>query len=507
MRKQIKRANITMALAAVTLSAVIGCAPLAASTVESEEAGDETAAETSAISLFRPVEIRENDGTEILRVPVDETGYNDKYLDAAERGCGSCHDDLASQHPATALNVHPNEDIEFTSLTVSSCIDCHTVMSGYLSDNCNLGSVIHSVHRDIEDADCWSCHYASNGSSEMQMWDEVKYNYLHGIIPVADQSTVSATFDWNQDLTIPVDSYFPLSKDWDGASIIGIDPTLEGDALEAELQRVWDEWTIAVHGDGVAEEKTWTLDELIAEFPSEQLILKDHCAENPFGGSMITAVNVKGINVNHLYEAAGADLTQGGYVTFENATGRNSSEYLADLVPTYLVYEIDGKKLDLCNGYPVRLMTAYQPGPAQTKNITGFAFVNDGSEPYFTPKTEGHPNEDAATEDQFISTNCPNVGTFDVQEGQVIKVGEPFTLSGYADAFTHNITAVEISLDNGATWEEYSTDGAKVDTFVNGNYTFTPQEPGAYVISVRAKSDYEPTAVSPKAWKVMLNAK
>ena len=65
-------------------------------------------------------------------------------------------------------------------------------------------------------------------------------------------------------------------------------------------------------------------------------------------------------------------------------------------------------------------------------------------------------------------------------------VGEPVVFEGYADDFEHNIAAVQFSLDDGASWTAYPTQGARSDRGVRWTFSYTPQRAGRYLLKARA---------------------
>lgn len=65
-------------------------------------------------------------------------------------------------------------------------------------------------------------------------------------------------------------------------------------------------------------------------------------------------------------------------------------------------------------------------------------------------------------------------------------VGRAIGFSGWVDDFEHNIAAVQFSLDGGAHWTEYGTPGVSLERGVRWQFTYTPQKPGRYLLSVRA---------------------
>ena len=66
------------------------------------------------------------------------------------------------------------------------------------------------------------------------------------------------------------------------------------------------------------------------------------------------------------------------------------------------------------------------------------------------------------------------------------RVGEPLVFDGYVDDFERNVSAMQFSLDGGATWTTYQTAGAVIDKGVNWHFVYRPERPGRYLLKVRA---------------------
>ena len=66
------------------------------------------------------------------------------------------------------------------------------------------------------------------------------------------------------------------------------------------------------------------------------------------------------------------------------------------------------------------------------------------------------------------------------------RVGEPLEFDGYVDDFERNVSAMQFSLDGGATWTTYQTAGAVIDKGVNWHFVYRPERPGRYLLKVRA---------------------
>lgn len=65
-------------------------------------------------------------------------------------------------------------------------------------------------------------------------------------------------------------------------------------------------------------------------------------------------------------------------------------------------------------------------------------------------------------------------------------VGRAIGFSGWVDDFERNISAVQFSLDGGTHWTEYATPGVSSERGVRWQFTYTPQQPGRYLLAVRA---------------------
>lgn len=68
----------------------------------------------------------------------------------------------------------------------------------------------------------------------------------------------------------------------------------------------------------------------------------------------------------------------------------------------------------------------------------------------------------------------------------VYHVGQSIPFSGYADDFDQGIAAIQFSLDDGATWTTYETEGTVTDKGVNWRFNYTPTRPGRYLLKARA---------------------
>ena len=97
------------------------------------------------------------------------------------------------------------------------------------------------------------------------------------------------------------------------------------------------------------------------------------------------------------------------------------------------------------------------------------------------------------------------MGICDTPEGLIIPVGEPYEFKGFADAFDEQVVTMEFSMDGGQTWTSFDVPESDPRAWVYWHFTWTPEETGAYVLSVRGVT--ESGVVTRTADQVMVNVK
>lgn len=275
--------------------------------------------------------------------------------------------------------------------------------------------------------------------------------------------------------------------------IENIGRTMANEPLDEE---VFNTWTISVTGK-VDNPFTMTLPELIAEAPSETFITTQECGMNPAGGDLISNVEVTGIPMSWLLEKAG--VQEGATAVMATAPdGWARGNLLENLEERegYLVYEINGERLDWVTGYPVR---AWYPGRSAQNQIrwTGELNVVDTPPEQIKQFKGWYLNEKNTVESDSQTLtytkdaigegwNKPNAGIFYLHEGQILEAGVSHEFEGYAYGFDSQIAAVEFSMDNGKTWVTCETPDSDLTKWVYWHFDFTPETQGAYVLSVRA---------------------
>lgn len=72
---------------------------------------------------------------------------------------------------------------------------------------------------------------------------------------------------------------------------------------------------------------------------------------------------------------------------------------------------------------------------------------------------------------------------------QHCRPGKPIAFEGYATDYDKRIIAMEFSMDKGATWTRYETEGASSDKLVHWKFAYTPEAEGVYTLLVRSVNE------------------
>ncbi|ACV22698.1 Oxidoreductase molybdopterin binding domain [Slackia heliotrinireducens] len=484
------------ALGATALLAGALCAVGCAQT-EAENPDD-----ASSVVIENPAVFVDDDGDLIQLAPFDDRTnaawyqqdpfkqFNTNYLHADQRGCKSCHSDLADL-VWNSEYYHPGRYGLNVEWTVQTCRGCHST-SGYgidITEDNKFGDIMHATHMNVE-TECWSCHatsssnliYDSDTEGTMLLWEDARTEELRGFTDIASDD-MDGEFTYNQDLVMDVEDLPSIDVqfyEWDYKRI-------ENEANDVPLDaQMMKDWTITMSGK-VKEEKTWNLQDLIDDpnVPKETKVVKWHCVLNAFGGNVIGQAEVTGIPYSWLIEQCGG-LTEdaNGIENFSADGFSDGASVPLELVTdgtALVVYEVNGEPLTWSVGYPCFGMAGGTACGSWAKQLSDIV-VTGPETPFFNMVT-GRPA--SADENDTLQYNNPNVGIIGLKDGQVVQAGEPLTIQGYADAFDKEITAVELSFDRGATWKTFPVSGTDLEKLLIWEYTFTP-DAGSYYVEARA---------------------
>ncbi len=242
----------------------------------------------------------------------------------------------------------------------------------------------------------------------------------------------------------------------------------------------------------VARPFTLTYAELLA-LPRIERVLTLECISNPIGGNYLGNARWTGTPLKPLLERA-QPLKEAAWAVLYGADGLSTGHPMARLwnPENFLAYHMNGEGLPPDHGYPVRIFIPGKFGMKQPKWITRIEFVNHAYLGYW--ETRGW------------SDSCERLGHArftDLKDGAKVS-GKNFELTGNALGNLDGIQAVEISFDDGETWDRvnlFSNPSRLVWSF--WKYIWVNPQPGEYKIRVRTidgkgrVQGYEPREIFP----------
>lgn len=260
-----------------------------------------------------------------------------------------------------------------------------------------------------------------------------------------------------------------------------------------------------------------SMDELKTKFSPARLVAVNQCSGNSrgrfeprvFGGQWgdgaMGCAEWVGARLQDILRAAG--LKSGAREVTFNGLDSPAAPAVPDFVksltvqhilddPDVLVaYQMNGEPLPMLNGFPARLVVPGWYATYWVKNLSEITVLNrefDGfwmQTAYRIPATPCGCVEPGSKPTRTVPIHRMTVRSFiaSPEEGAQVAAGRPVMLKGVAFDGGYGITEVEISSDNGASWER-----ARLGEDL-GRYAFrewsaawTPNRPGHHRLMVRA---------------------
>lgn len=439
--------------------------------------GEKVAANAEA---NQPARYQDAFGFTYQPVPSDPKGWNLTYLNADERGCLACHtsfEDIVMSLP-TKHNVYGTGYPTIT--TIANCLGCHR-NAGF--GNIPLSVSIHGIHNgaatfEAMNGSCDSCHYISNGASTpgenmFEMWDYAKYDLFQGITKVAAEDA-ALDLSYDQDTCSTNSQIFFESLNNEPANWrTTCDPA------------VADEWIVSIGGE-VENPIEMSVTELKETFGTKTFTMKQPCIENATGNAWIFQAELTGISMKDIIDyVKPSDTVTNIKCTSEDGYNMVSPAFAnVNVEDCLLVTEINGEPLPPTQGYPLTLAVPRNSAASYIKTIMTIDFVT---------KDGGSHTEAAAASTPIdphtgVMQGKPNSAVLNYPDGVVLsdQAGKPLTIEGYADAYSDPVTKIEFSLDKGKTWTTLETPDNDPTCWTYWRLTYTPAEPGAYLLKVRA---------------------
>jgi DMSO/TMAO reductase YedYZ molybdopterin-dependent catalytic subunit len=221
----------------------------------------------------------------------------------------------------------------------------------------------------------------------------------------------------------PTDEFYVVSKNL-------IDPDPDGGS-----------WRLQVSG---ATENTVVLNyDDIRAMPSQEQYTTMQCISNEVGGELMSNALWRGVPLRDVIDQAGP-TDDAKYVLMRSVDGYTDSISMdfAMHPQTMLAYEMNGERLTSKHGYPLRLLTPGKYGMKHPKWITEVILMQDEELGFWQKRGW----DQVATMNTTVRIDVPS-------DGKTVDP-EPLLVQGVAFSGDRGISKVEVSTDQGGTWQE-----------------------------------------------------
>ncbi len=204
-------------------------------------------------------------------------------------------------------------------------------------------------------------------------------------------------------------------------------------------------WKLSLTGTGKT--KIYSLDDL-KNLPIYTQYSTFECVSNLVNGNLISNANWGGIKISDLLSDAGLSTSNAQYVVFYSVDGYTVGIPIAKaLMPDSLVaYQMNGVELPQRHGYPLRAVIPGLYGMMSAKWITKIELFDSFYNGYW--QSRGYtPNATVNTLAFIIVPGDGSQVSLSQNKGTIL-------LGGYAFAGDRGISKVELSFDQGQTWQE-----------------------------------------------------
>ncbi len=261
----------------------------------------------------------------------------------------------------------------------------------------------------------------------------------------------------------------------------GIQPITPNDKFYVVTKNVIDPrvraslWQLSITGL-VDRPRTYGFDDL-RSMPAVTQETTLSCISNPVGGGLQSNAMWTGVPLAALLADAGPG--DGVVEVLLTAVDGYSDTFSIDkaMEPTTLVaYQMNGEPLPQRHGYPARILVPGLFGEKNVKWVTTIELVDANAKGFYEQQGWG-PDFVVPTRSRFTEPDFT----------QPLPMGGPVTLRGTAFAGDRGVSSVEVSKDDGKTWDradlEYSTSRL---AWVLWRYDWQPERPGEIPLMVRA---------------------
>ncbi|MDQ3525635.1 MAG: molybdopterin-dependent oxidoreductase, partial [Chloroflexota bacterium] len=282
-------------------------------------------------------------------------------------------------------------------------------------------------------------------------------------------------------------TFFYDGRPYSGEGIQPITPTgqfysVTKNVIDPDVDR--DLWQLEIRG-AIDNDITMSFDDLqdYEQIDQEATLM---CISNRIGAGLFSNANWRGIRLRDVLESAGVqddayEIKLTGADAFVDTFGM---DYALD-ENTLLVYEINGEPLPRIHGYPVRVVVPGLYGEKNVKWVTRIDVVTEDVQGFYEQQGWGPDFVPPTRSDIFAPRTFGAAQSATFREE--IQVGTQIEIRGRAFAADRGIRSVEVTTDDGATWEpaEIYYPGTEL-TWSLWRHNWTPNQPGEVRVYSRA---------------------
>lgn len=238
----------------------------------------------------------------------------------------------------------------------------------------------------------------------------------------------------------------------------------------------------ALELDGLVESpQRWTLSQL-QELPQVEQYNTLQCIDfDPYSaltGDLIGNGRWTGVRLRTLLDRARIQ-PEAVDLKFKASDGYSDSlpvETVLGRDDVLLVWALNGEPLSAQHGYPLRLIIPGQYGFKNVKHVRRLTAVNEDYKGYWQQRGW----VDHAPVHTFAKLES-------VEYNQAFPAGEPGVVAGWTYTGLGGISRVEVSTDDGSSWQEASVEAARAPgTWVRWAFLWEPDGPGRHALLARA---------------------
>lgn len=213
----------------------------------------------------------------------------------------------------------------------------------------------------------------------------------------------------------------------------------------------------------------------LQNLPSTSRAITVECISNGIGGHLMSTAVWHGVTLNTLLELHGGVQSTATYIAFHSVDDYTTSLPLKEVMEAdpILAWRMNGVELPQRHGFPLRVVMPGRYGEESPKWLTRVELTD-------------HFVGGLYADQGWYNGEIRMTSRIDRPSGR-ISAGRPVEVGGIAFAGIHGIQKVEVSTDNGRTWQEANLQPAlSKDSWVLWTWQWKPAAPGRYNLVVRA---------------------